>query len=163
MVIAMQMSLAAARKSLSADNAASQPGKLDASSTPQYYDSEDNTSLGSRTPGASTPLKSSGTNHDVGAGRDTNGTLNAVSNLVKEFEQHRQAFDNSARAIVEVKSGHSGSLVNSDDELRKLRLSFEVWKKEFKIRLREAKAKLHKLGRSEGRYKWWGKLSARVS
>jgi hypothetical protein len=163
MVIVMQMSLAAARKSLVADNAVGLPGKLDASSTPHYYDSEDNTSMGSRTPGGSTPIKSSGTNHDVGAGRDTNGTLDAVSNLVKEFEQRRQAFDNGAKAIVEVKAGQSASLVNSDDELRKLKLGFEVWKREFKIRLRDTKAKLHKLGRSEGRYKWWGKLSSRAS
>lgn len=162
MVIVMQMSLAAARKSLAADNAVGLPGKFDASSTPHYYDS-DNTSMGSRTPGGSTPIKSSGTNHDVGAGRDTNGTLDAVSNLVKEFEQRRQAFDNGAKAIVEVKSGQSASLVNSDDELRKLKLGFEVWKREFKIRLRDTKAKLHKLGRSEGRYKWWGKLSSRAS
>ncbi|GMY31655.1 myosin-2 [Fagus crenata] len=157
----LQMSLVAARKSLAADNAIVPPRKIDASS-PQYYDSEDNMSMGSRTPGGSTPLKLSSTIHGVGAGHDTNGTLDAVSNLVKEFEQHRQTFDDEAKAIVEVKSGQSAS-VNSDDELRKLKFRFETWKKEYKIRLRDTKAKLHKHGHSEGRRKWWGKRSSRAS
>ena len=161
MIIKMQMSLVAARKSLGADNAIVPPRKIDASS-PQYYDSEDNMSMGSRTPGGSTPLKLSSTIHGVGAGHDTNGTLDAVSNLVKEFEQHRQTFDDEAKAIVEVKSGQSAS-VSSDDELRKLKFRFETWKKEYKIRLRDTKAKLHKHGHSEGRRKWWGKRSSRAS
>ncbi|KAG6634503.1 myosin-2-like [Carya illinoinensis] len=151
----LQMSLAAARKGLAADNASVQPGKLDASSIPHYYDSENNTPMGSQTPGGSTPLKL--------VERDANGTLNAVSNLVKEFEQRRQTFNNDARALVEIKSGQSASVVNPNYELRKLRLSFEAWKKEYKIRLRETKAKLHKLRPSEGRRTWWEKLSSRAS
>lgn len=161
MVFLLQTSLATARKSLAAGNSAGQPGKLDAS-IHHYYDSEDNTSMGSRTPGESTPIKLSGGVHDVGAGRDTNGALNAVNNLVKEYEQRRQTFDNDVRALVEVKSGQSASIANPDDELRKLKLSFEAWKKEYKIRLRETKAKLHKLGYSEGRRTWWGKISSKA-
>lgn len=158
----MQMSLAAARKSLAVDNTG-QPGRFDAVSSPRYYDSEDATSMGSRTPGASTPAKFSSSNHEVGAGRDNNGTLSAVSNLVKEFEQQRQTFDDDAKALVVVKPGQSASNVNSDEELRKLKLRFEMWKKEYKVRLRETKAKVHKLGHSEVRRKWWGKLSSRAS
>ncbi|KAG7957387.1 hypothetical protein I3843_11G172000 [Carya illinoinensis] len=158
----LQMSLATARKTLVADNGSGQLGKLDVSSIPHYYDS-DNTSMGSRTPGGSTPIKLSGTTHDVGVGRDTNGTLSAVSNLVKEFELRRQTFDEDARALVEIKSGQSASIVNPDDELRKLKLGFEVWKKEYKIKLRETKVKLHRLGHSEGRRTWWGKRSSRAS
>lgn len=158
----LQMSLATARKTLVADNGSGQLGKLDVSSIPHYYDS-DNTSMGSRTPGGSTPIKLSGTTHDVGVGRDTNGTLSAVSNLVKEFELRRQTFDEDARALVEIKSGQSASIVNPDEELRKLKLGFEVWKKEYKIKLRETKVKLHRLGHSEGRRTWWGKRSSRAS
>lgn len=157
----MQMSLAAARKSLAVDNTGGQPGRFDAVSSPRYYDSEDATSMGSRTPGASTPAKFSSSHHD--GGRDTNGTLSAVSNLVKEFEQQRQTFDDDAKALVVVKPGQSAASVNSDEELRKLKLRFEMWKKEYKVRLRDTKTKLHKLGHSEVRRKWWGKLSSRAS
>ena len=159
------MSLAAARKSLAVDNSVGQPGRLDAAFSPRYYDSEDATSMGSRTPGASTPLKFSSV-HDVGSGRDTNGTLSAVSNLVREFEQQRETFDDEAKALVGPKSGQSGSNINSDDELRKLKLRFEMWKKEYKVRLRETKVKLHKLGHSEAersRRRWWGRRSTKAS
>lgn len=160
------MSLAAARKSLGVDHSVGQPGRHDAATSPRYYDSEDATSMGSRTPGASTPLKYSNSGHDVGVGRDTNGTLSAVSNLMKEFEQQRQAFDNDAKALVDVKPGQSASNKNSDAELRMLKSRFEMWKKEYKVRLRETKAKLHRLGHSEAersRRKWWGRISARAS
>ncbi|XP_015896696.2 myosin-2 isoform X1 [Ziziphus jujuba] len=161
----LQMSLAAARKSLAVDNTAGHPGRMDSVSSPRFYDSEDATSMGSRTPGASTPAKFSSGIHDVGSGRDTNGTLTAVNNLVKEFEQQRQTFDDDAKALVVVK-GQSTSNINSDEEIRKLKLRFEMWKKEYKVRLRETKAKLHKLGHPEverSRRKWWGKLSSRAS
>lgn len=157
----LQMSLAAARKSLAVDNAVGHTGRLDAAFSPRYYDSEDAVSMGSRTPGASTPLKFSSSVHDVGSGRDTNGTLSAVSNLVKEFEEQRQTFDDDAKALVGVKTGQSASNINSDEELRKLKLRFEMWKKEYKIRLRETKVKLHKLGHSEAersRRRWWGRM-----
>ncbi|PON96531.1 Myosin head, motor domain containing protein [Trema orientale] len=163
----LQMSLAAARKSLAVDNGVGQPGRLDAAFSPRYYDSEDATSMGSRTPGASTPLKFSNSVHDVGSGRDTNGTLSAVSNLVKEFEQQRQTFDDEAKALVGVKAGPPASNINSDEELRKLKLRFEMWKKEYKVRLRETKVKLHKLNHSEAersRRRWWGgRISTRAS
>lgn len=157
------MSLAAAKKSLGVEKFG-QPGRHDVSS-PRFYDSEDATSLGSRTPGASTPLKTNIIN-DNGAVRDTNGTLSTVSNLVKEFDQRRQTFDNDVKALVEVKQGQSVSNMNPDEELRRLKNQFESWKKEYKIRLRETKAKLHKLGHSEAeknRRKWWERISSRTS
>jgi myosin-5 len=93
--------------------------------------------------------------------RDGNGSLN---NLMKEFEQRRQTFDDDARALVEVRPTGQYANPNSIDELRKLKHKFEGWKKEYKTRLRETKARL-KLGNSEmdkSRRKWWGKLSSRV-
>ncbi|CAK8535181.1 unnamed protein product [Lathyrus sativus] len=159
----LQMSLAAARTSLASENVNAQPSRHDvASPMPFCYDSEDATSMGSRTPrtpGCSTPLKYSTSLSDVRATmRDGHGTL---SNLMREFEQRKQTFDDDARALVEVKStGHS----NSIDELRKLKHVFEGWKKDYKIRLRETKARI-KLGNSEmekNRRKWWGKLSYRA-
>ncbi|MCI70817.1 myosin-2-like, partial [Trifolium medium] len=43
-----------------------------------------------RTPGCNTPLKYSTSLSEVRAARDGNGTIN---NLMKEFEQRRQTFD----------------------------------------------------------------------
>lgn len=157
------MSLAAAKKTLAAENAAP-PGRVDAgNSPPHYYDSEDMTSMGSRTPGGTTPTKASGIS-EGGTGREMNGTVVAVNNLVKEFEQRKTAFDDDAKALIEAKSG---SDANPDEEYRKIKARFEAWKKEYKARLRETKAKVHhKHGHFEVdrlRRKWWGKFSSKAS
>ncbi|XP_058001422.1 myosin-2 isoform X2 [Hevea brasiliensis] len=157
-MVSLQTSLAAARKSLATDNTAGQPGKLlDSFASPHYYDSEENTSSGLRTPGGSTPSKMPLTIHDGGVGRETNGPINAVSILAKEFEQRRQNFDDDAKALAEVKAAQPAS----DSEFRKLKLRFETWKKEYKVRLRETKARLNKFGHGEierRTRKWWGKI-----
>lgn len=159
----MQTSLAAARKSLVADNAAGETGR-EASASPHFYDSEDATSMGSRTPGGTTPVKYSNANA-VGTGRGSNGSLTAVDNLVKEFEQQKQTFNDDVKALVGVKP--TVPLPNSPDaELRKLKARFEAWKKDYKTKLRDAKVRLHKLAHSEvdkSRRTWWGRLSSKVS
>lgn len=161
----LQMSLAAARSSLASENANGQPSRLDvASPSPFCYDSEDATSMGSRTPrtpGCSTPLKYSSSLSEVKAMRDGNGSL---GNLMKEFEQRSQTFDEDARALVEVRTTGQSANPNSIDDLRKLKHRFEGWKKEYKMRLKETKARL-KLRNSEmekSRRRWWGKLSSRA-
>jgi len=154
--ISMQMSLAAARKSLASENANNQHARRDVSS-PFAYDSEDATSMGSRTPSASTPLKYSSSISEAGLGRD------AVSHLMREFDQRRQTFDYDARNLAQVRTGQSAT-VNSIEELRKLKHRFEGWKKEYKVRLRETKTRLQKLSNSEmdKRRRWWEKLSSRA-
>ncbi|XWS11103.1 hypothetical protein CRYUN_Cryun38cG0055000 [Craigia yunnanensis] len=82
-------SLASARKRLAADSNAGQLGRVDVAS-PLCYDSEDNVSMGSRTPGGNTPVLFSSDMPDVVGGRE-NGSLNAVGNLVKEFERRKQS------------------------------------------------------------------------
>ncbi|KAK7401855.1 hypothetical protein VNO78_13680 [Psophocarpus tetragonolobus] len=156
----LQMSLAAARKSLASENASSQLAGRDAA-TPFEYESEDATSIGSRTPCVGTPLKYSSSLSEIGAGRDVNGTLASVSNLMKEFEQRRHTFDDDARALVEVRTGQSAN-TNSIEELRKVKHRFEGWKKEYKARLRETKVRLHKSELDKGRRRWWEKLSTRA-
>ncbi|XP_039026501.1 myosin-2-like isoform X2 [Hibiscus syriacus] len=148
----LQTSLAAARKSLAADSTAGQLGRADVVS-PRHYDSEDNVSMGSRTPGVKTPV-----------GVRENGSLNAVGNLLKEFDQRKQAFDDDAKSLVETGTAQPVSDVNPDDELRRLKRRFETWKKDFKMRLKETKARLHKRGHQESdrtRRKWWEKLGSR--
>ncbi|CAK7327540.1 unnamed protein product [Dovyalis caffra] len=154
----LQTSLAAARKSLATDNTVGQPGKLDSSTSPCYYDSEDNVSPESRTPGGNTPNIFANALPDLRVGRENNGPVQVVNNLAKEFDLQRQSFDDDAKSIVGVRAGQSASNMNPDEELRRLKLRFETWKKGYKVRLRDAKTRLHKLGHGEvdrNRRKWW--------
>lgn len=176
------MSLAAAKKSLVADDMASHHGRLDASPVQHSYDSEDTISAGTRTP-EGTPAKrshacnavvvrnSNGTQSavrhldasDAGLIRYSNGTRSAVSQLVKEFEQQTQVFEDDAVFLVEVKSKQSGSSIDPDEELQKLKARFVTWKKGYKVRLRETKTALQKLGNPEerSRKRWWGNWSTK--
>ncbi|XP_031407548.1 myosin-2 isoform X2 [Punica granatum] len=164
----LQMSLAAARKSLITEDHNSVPTrKFEAPNSPRDYDSEDTASMGSRTPvgTGSMPLKFSAAIPDIRSGRETNtnGTLTAVNDLIKEFELRKQTFDEDARSLGQ--EGHKPSELlaynaNPEEELRKLKARFESWKKDYKVRLRETKVRLHKLGHSDAdkRRKWWGKM-----
>ncbi|CAO2833475.1 unnamed protein product [Amaranthus hypochondriacus] len=159
-ITTLQMSLAAAKQSLVPEDAAGQPGRQDASPSPRSYDSDDNLFMGPRTPGECTPMKYS--NPIVEAREVNGGGLNPVNRLAKEFEQQTQVFDEDARALFSVPSTPG---MNSFDELRRLKMKFEVWKKEYKVRLKETKQTLHKIGHADvekHRRKWWGKLSGRV-
>lgn len=110
-------------------------------------------------------LKFSAAIPDIRSGRDAsaNGTLSAVNDLFKEFELRKQKFDEDARSLGQ--EGHktlelSSQSSNPDKELKKLKARFESWKKDYKVRLRETKVMLHKLGRPEAdkRRKWWGRM-----
>ncbi|XP_077254052.1 myosin-2-like isoform X2 [Tasmannia lanceolata] len=162
-ITSLQKSLDEAKKNLEADDVASQLARPDASPSPNYYDSEDSMSVESRTP-EGTPAKVYARPSDVGPGRESGGGCNAVSHLVREFEQRKQAFDDNARFLVEVKSGQSASNMNPDEELQNLKLKFELWKKEYKVRLRETKTALQKIGKfdvEKRKKNWWGKRSTR--
>lgn len=152
------MNLAAAQKSLFTNNTTGQPGRLNGAQSPLSYDSED-MSMGTHTPGDSTPLRFPNNGTDDMPRQDTNGGLDSLSSLAKEFEQRKQVFDDDAQAIVEVKSGNLPS-VNPMDEFRRLRRRFEAWKKDYKARLKEERAKVQRLAQTEGekhRRRWWGK------
>ncbi|KAI5420478.1 myosin-2 [Lathyrus oleraceus] len=154
----LQSSLVAARKSLASENGIVQPVRHDLVS-PRYYDSEDASFMGSRTTSGSTPMKLSGSFSVSDAGKQANGTLTTVSNLMKEFEQRRQTFNDEVKALNEIKPGQSAN-TSSADELRKLKQRFEGWKKQYKVRLHETKARLSESEKS--RRTWWGKLSSRA-
>ncbi|KAH1127570.1 hypothetical protein AAZX31_06G236400 [Glycine max] len=155
----LQMSLVAARKSLAPENATVQPVRRDFV-LPRGYDSEDATSMGSQTPGGSTPMLS-GSLSVSDAGRQVNGTLTTVGNLMKEFEQQRQNFDDEVKALNEVKPEQSANM-NSFEELRKLKQKFEGWKNQYKVRLRETKTRLYKSETEKSRRSWWGKFSSKA-
>ncbi|MCD7462878.1 hypothetical protein HAX54_049571 [Datura stramonium] len=155
----LQASLAAAKNSLGAGDTTGRPGKLGGSRSPHYYDSDDATSVD--TPAGHTPVRFSDNSFGVGANREVNGGLSLISHLKMEFEQRKQNFDDEAVAIVHLKPGQLHSS-NPADEYRRLKRRFEEWKKDYKVRLKEMKTKVHKLGHSKSgknRRKWWGKKS----
>ncbi|KAL5715347.1 Myosin-1 [Ranunculus cassubicifolius] len=152
----LQASLAAAKRSLATDDTSTTPCRRP--DTSPYYDSEDTTSI----PEESTPPPKFSNHHNMLVDNNTS----PVSHLVKEFEQRTQIFNDDAKFLVEVKSGQSGSNMNPDDELRKLKVRFEDWKKDYKVKLRDTKAAFQKLGHPDNldkssRKKWWGKKPAR--
>ncbi|KAK6785502.1 hypothetical protein RDI58_018957 [Solanum bulbocastanum] len=156
----LQASLAAAKNSLAAGDTTGRPGKLEGSPSPHYYDSDDATSMD--TPAGRTPVSFSNNSLGVVANREVNGGLSLISHLTMEFEQRKQNFDNEAMAIVHLKPGQLHSTNNPADEYQRLKHRFEEWKKEYKVRLKETKSKVHKLVHSKAgksRRKWWGKKS----
>lgn len=91
--------------------------------------------------------------------------LSLISRLAEEFEQRSQVFGDDAKFLVEVKSGQVEADLNPEEELRRLKLSFEGWKKDFGARLRETKVILNKLSSEESsaekvKRNWWGRLNS---
>lgn len=84
-----------------------------------------------------------------------------LDRLGKEFEHRTQVFNDDADFLLEMKSGKAEAKFKPDHELQKLKQRFDIWKKDFKARLRETKGTLKKLGKSESddksRKKWWGR------
>lgn len=96
------------------------------------------------------------------SGDATSGTHNpdGVCNmLAKEFDEKRQSFDNDAKAIVS--TGAEMPYSKQIEEFKRVKESFETWKKEYKNRLRETRTKLVNGG--GGKQSWWGKLSKRYN
>ncbi|KAI3703863.1 hypothetical protein L1987_74059 [Smallanthus sonchifolius] len=91
------------------------------------------------------------------SGNDTSGTQNPIDNLANELEQNRQNFDEDAKAVIERKMSYPTQI----EEFKKVKERFETWKKEYKNRLRETKAKL--VNSEGGKQSWWGKLSKRYT
>lgn len=143
----MQVNLAAAQKSIAAGDTVKQPLKFEGAMSAEAQMPEE------------TPIKHHVTESTVADGRN-----NVVHHLTKEFEQQKQVFEDDACVLSEVNSGQLGSVAKSIEELRNLTIRYEAWKKEYKVHLRDAKASLLKLGKSEGeksRRRWWYKKKKR--
>jgi len=125
----LQMSLAAACKVLAPDKTVSHGN-----------DSEDTMSFG-------TPTK------------ELKGSLSDVNNLSTEFDQRSVIIHEDPKSLVEVKSDSISNRKQHAEELRRLKSRFEKWKKNYKTRLRETKARV-RLNGDEGRHRnWWCKKS----
>ncbi|KAJ6853375.1 putative myosin-1 isoform X2 [Iris pallida] len=146
--------MASLQSNLGAANKSQQSAMLNASHDVHYNDDSDVSSTDSYSP-ESTPTRSSYMSNSPPA-KGSDNPQDAVGYLVNEYEQQKQAFENHVRFLVEMKQGQAS--MNSDEELRKLKAEFASWKKDYKVRLREAKADLKRLGVSNGdkaRHKWW--------
>ena len=83
-----------------------------------------------------------------------------VSKMRQEFEHRTHVFMDDAEFLKEVKSGQTEACLNPDEELSKLKESFNAWTKDFKYRLKNTKGVLQKLGNGEPLHKkrnWWNK------
>ncbi|GLJ33257.1 hypothetical protein SUGI_0669180 [Cryptomeria japonica] len=125
------------------------------------FDWDEAASIGTKTPDYKFPTH----NFDNGLARELDAGRSVVGHMVKEFEHRTQVFNDDANFLVEVKSGQAEANLNPDEELRKLKQRFDVWKKDYKFRLRETKGILHKIGGVDSvvektKKKWWGKKSS---
>ncbi|KAL3651205.1 hypothetical protein CASFOL_004207 [Castilleja foliolosa] len=91
----------------------------------------------------------------------------SIGRLAQEFEQRSQVFGDDAKFLVEVKTGKAEASLDPDNELWRLKHTFEAWKEDYGVRLRETKVILNKLGEEQGGEEgsaadklsksWWGR------
>eukprot|EP01018_Ginkgo_biloba_P019947 Gb_07077 [translate_table: standard] len=182
-ITTLHQSIAAAKKTLAVDRPLIQHTKQDDVSSictgisrqrasrhilphdEDAFDWDDATSAGTKTPDHHQTPQKLLQNPNIGLARELDEGRVAVSHLVKEFEHRTQVFNDDSEFLVEVKSGQTQATLNPDEELRKLKQRFDLWKKYFKGRLRETKVILQKLGGTDSsgektKRKWWGKRSS---
>lgn len=155
----LQMSLAAARKSLAAKDNAAQTAITGSSPLRQC-----NTAETTRATNGTSPISFSIPTPNFLEERDFNEGLNSTIQLIKEFEERKKMFDDDAHFLMELRSQKVISTINPNEELRQLKLGFETWKRDYKIRLRETKAafqKLRKIETEKDRKRWWAKMNPR--
>ncbi|XAR67526.1 Myosin ATPase [Bertholletia excelsa] len=139
---ALQVSLDELKKSLAADNTAGET-LLNQSPLAPDYDHEDILNSRAQTCGGNTEVKVSNPGRDFEAGKENSEGSNMVGFLLMDLEHGKQNFDGEVKAIAELRLRHPY------EALRKLKLRFNTWKRDYKARLRETKVKLQKLGYSE--------------
>lgn len=177
----LQLSLAAAKRSLATDDSVPQTPMQDNNGhlstkhqrtkrqllppDDEEFDWDDATSNGTRSPDQFIN-KYLLTGAEYGTPRgDVDAARSVVNHLVREYDHRTQVFNDDADFLIEVKSGLTEAQLNPEEELRKLRVRFDTWKKDFKARLRETKLVMHKLCNMDSaekekertRKKWWGK------
>ncbi|XP_052200750.1 myosin-2-like [Diospyros lotus] len=156
----LQMSLAAARKTLLTGCTTDYSGKLDPFPIYHCYGADDTSPLGARATDRITASDISNLLCDAEP-QQTNCRLDNETTELTEQER-KKVFCNNPRTGDKLKSVHltSSTSMRPNDGFRKLKLKFEAWKKDYRIRLKETKEKLHDLDNSEtkkNRRKWWGR------
>ncbi|XP_042515662.1 myosin-1-like isoform X2 [Macadamia integrifolia] len=152
----LQSSLSIAKKSLVVDDA---PRSSDASAS-ATDDRDYSSDLGSDK-GPESNGVGSGSRF---LGREMSAGFSVLNRLAEEFEQRTQVFSDDAKFLVEVKSGQAEAGIDPDQELRRLKMTFESWKKDYASRLRETKSILQKLGSdaasADKKKKWWARRNS---
>ncbi|KAI5078437.1 hypothetical protein GOP47_0006108 [Adiantum capillus-veneris] len=131
-VTSLEQRLSVATKGSNTEESAYKTGDSDKAvliSTPPHYASA-----------RDTPETTSGEPDGV-ARNELDPSRSALDHLGKELEHRTQVFNDDARFLVEVKSGQIAANFKPDEELQKLRQRFEVWKKDYKGRLKETKGR----------------------
>ncbi|KAG2275639.1 hypothetical protein Bca52824_058194 [Brassica carinata] len=145
----LQSSLSIAKKSLEVEDSA------------RNSDASVNASDATELSGSGGDFRTHGRTRSVGVG------LSVISRLAEEFGQRAQVFGDDTKFLMEVKSGQVEANLDPERELRRLKLMFDTWKKDYGGRLRETKLILGKIrsGESGGsaervKMKWWGRLKS---
>ncbi|XP_057512344.1 myosin-2-like [Actinidia eriantha] len=87
--------------------------------------------------------------------QEINSDLNDINQL---RDQLKKVFHDNANIVGKLKPVHLASIsMSPDHELRKLKLRFESWKKDYRARLQETKQKLGRAEPKNNRTKWWGR------
>lgn len=87
-------------------------------------------------------------------------TVSDIVNLhtVNEAQLRNNGVEDTYVCIEANRSFNDDSRKNTDEEFRNLKIRFEIWRKDYKVRLQEAKKMLQKVGHSETKKsgkKWW--------
>ncbi|XAR53668.1 hypothetical protein NMG60_11022309 [Bertholletia excelsa] len=150
----LQMSLVAAKKSLTSECTTDQPGM---SPMHHCYSADETMKMGSRLTDGRRELEDlSNFPYDTES-QLANSRINGINQV---NGHHKMVFHDNARGVGAIRSVYPPSSTIPEDELQKLRMRFEAWKKDYKVRLQETKATLQKVGQAEtkkGRKKWWGR------
>ena len=101
---------------------------------------------GSPAPSPGTPEEARETHLSARRGRGDAAPVRALAN---ELETRARVFEDDAEFIVEVREGASEADLVPLDELKRLGLRFESWKRDFKARLRETRAVLRRADERE--------------
>lgn len=151
----LQISLAAAKKSLTSKCTSDQPVICGLFPLYRYHGADD-----------SMPMET-----DTADGRREEDFLDSpcdterqqrnkrLYDITQQREQHEKEFHGNPGIDGKLKSANLSSRIAHDEELRKLKLKFKTWKKDYKTRLQETTTMLQKLGHSEAKKstkKWWG-------
>ncbi|XP_058197627.1 myosin-2-like [Rhododendron vialii] len=150
----LQISLAAAKKSLTSKCITDQPVIFDPFPLYPYHGAD-----------ASTPLETNGTDGrieedipELPCDTEPQQRNRRLNDNTQPREQCENEFHGNSSIDSELKSASLASSIAHDEELRKLKLKFETWKKDYKTRLQETTTMLQKVGHSEAkksRKKWW--------
>lgn len=89
-----------------------------------------------------------------------------INGLTNEFAQRTESLLDNANSLMDMNSNQTDGSSTPQQDLKKLKITFDTWKKDFDSRLKETKVNVDKFGNDENgqdirkKKKWWGRLRA---